>query len=377
MIGIYKIENLVNRKIYIGQSVNIPQRWAEHKANLRNNKHENKHLQNAWNKYHEENFDFSVLEECSENELDEKECYYIDYYDSYNNGYNLTLGGGGTRKIHHVLQFDIEKNLIKKWDNGIIAATSLGINIGGVYSCIVHRINISGGYIWLYEDEYLADPNILDEHIKKIIINQRVLQYNFDGELINIFDNASDAKKKLGYSVANCCIHKCKSSHGFIFKYENDSLEVTKEYGKYVKNLLHNISNKPFYQVDINCKIVKEYNCQREAVEDGYSERLISECLRGLRESHKGYVWIYINDFNKLTKEECKHKINSNNRDNIKYYTVMQYDLEHNFIKEYPFVEHVKYNGFNPCLVANCCKGLKPQYKGYLWEYGSETKRAS
>lgn len=94
MIGIYKIKNLINGKIYIGQSVNIKQRWAEHKANLRNNKHENQYLQNAWNKYREENFDFCVIEECSESILDEKECYYIAYYNSYRNGYNLTLGGG-------------------------------------------------------------------------------------------------------------------------------------------------------------------------------------------------------------------------------------------------------------------------------------------
>ena len=77
MTGIYKIENLVNEKVYIGQAVNISRRWNEHKFHLKNNNHFNKHLQNAWNKYGEKNFKFEPIEECLEIELDEKEIYWI------------------------------------------------------------------------------------------------------------------------------------------------------------------------------------------------------------------------------------------------------------------------------------------------------------
>ena len=51
MIGIYKIENKVNGKVYIGQSVNIKKRWKQHKYELNSNNHVNKHLQASWNKY--------------------------------------------------------------------------------------------------------------------------------------------------------------------------------------------------------------------------------------------------------------------------------------------------------------------------------------
>ena len=56
--GIYKIENRVNHKIYIGQSVDIYTRWYNHKHSLRNGIHYNKHLQKSWDKYGEENFEF-------------------------------------------------------------------------------------------------------------------------------------------------------------------------------------------------------------------------------------------------------------------------------------------------------------------------------
>lgn len=47
MIGIYKILNTANNKVYIGSSININNRWAKHKALLRHNKHENPKLQNS------------------------------------------------------------------------------------------------------------------------------------------------------------------------------------------------------------------------------------------------------------------------------------------------------------------------------------------
>ena len=64
MIGIYKIENLINHKVYIGQSIDIAGRWLEHQIDLKGNRHRSRHLQFAWNKYGPENFSFEVLEEC-------------------------------------------------------------------------------------------------------------------------------------------------------------------------------------------------------------------------------------------------------------------------------------------------------------------------
>ena len=97
--GIYMIQNLVNGKIYIGQSVDIESRWGKHKSELRGNYHDNKHLQSAWNKYGESNFEFTIMRECGESQLDTMEIDYIAKLNTYDRdfGYNKTYGGEGCR----------------------------------------------------------------------------------------------------------------------------------------------------------------------------------------------------------------------------------------------------------------------------------------
>lgn len=85
--GIYCIENITNHKTYIGSSKNIYQRLLKHFALLRHNKHQNAHLQNAWNKYGENSFRWFILELCDSGELTEKEQYCIDLFGAE---YNIT-----------------------------------------------------------------------------------------------------------------------------------------------------------------------------------------------------------------------------------------------------------------------------------------------
>lgn len=94
--GIYCVTNKVNNKKYIGLSKDIYRRWSEHKRVpfCPTSKEYNYPLYNAIRKYGLENFDFIILEQCDNQEfLKEKEKKWIEYYDSINNGYNLTEGG--------------------------------------------------------------------------------------------------------------------------------------------------------------------------------------------------------------------------------------------------------------------------------------------
>ena len=96
MIGIYKITNKINNKIYIGKSINIEQRWKEHIRHSKNTFSRKKPpIHRAINKYGKENFYYEILEVCNIDELVEKEIFYIKKFDSTNKkiGYNLTPGG--------------------------------------------------------------------------------------------------------------------------------------------------------------------------------------------------------------------------------------------------------------------------------------------
>ena len=99
MCGVYMIKNKVNGKFYIGSSVDIAFRWARHKRQLHNGNHHSVHLQRAWDKYGEENFEFKVIEECSEDMTFQREQYYLDLYKPYNNdiGYNISQSAVGSR----------------------------------------------------------------------------------------------------------------------------------------------------------------------------------------------------------------------------------------------------------------------------------------
>lgn len=92
---IYKIENTVNNKIYIGQTVRNPLlRKEEHFNNLKKGIHHNSHLQHSFDKYGDV-FEFEVIEECPNENLNEREIALIEEFKSYYKGYNETKGGEG------------------------------------------------------------------------------------------------------------------------------------------------------------------------------------------------------------------------------------------------------------------------------------------
>jgi len=77
--GIYLINNKCNGHQYIGQSVDIESRWKSHRYELNRCIHNNTYLQNAWNKYKEQNFSFSILERVKVRySLSDKEQYWIE-----------------------------------------------------------------------------------------------------------------------------------------------------------------------------------------------------------------------------------------------------------------------------------------------------------
>lgn len=156
MIGIYKFENKINHNIYVGQSVDIERRYKDHinraKNNHQGNSEFNSVLHQAIRKYGIENFTFEIIEECSKDLLNEREKYWIQYYNSYNNGYNSTSGG------------DNQEATIKFNEDFIQIIKNLLLNSNLTYQEIHQKYNISLGRISeintgkIWKDDNLSYP---------------------------------------------------------------------------------------------------------------------------------------------------------------------------------------------------------------------------
>lgn len=98
-IGIYIIENTVTNDLYVGSSVSdIDERWRSHKRDLKANKHHSSRLQNSWNKYGSEVFQFRVLEICEKEDCIQREQLFIDTLSPCFN-MNPTAGNCSGRKF--------------------------------------------------------------------------------------------------------------------------------------------------------------------------------------------------------------------------------------------------------------------------------------
>lgn len=107
---VYKLENLINGKVYVGQTKNFKQRKMAH-IHMMSQGHSNRWIKADVEQYGAENFSISILEECSVDELDEKEIYWIDKLKSYQReyGYNNSMGGK-----NHVIFSEQTKKLMSE-----------------------------------------------------------------------------------------------------------------------------------------------------------------------------------------------------------------------------------------------------------------------
>lgn len=196
--GVYKIINLKNNKFYIGSSNNLHKRFIHHKNSLLKNKHHNKYLQNAWNKYGEENFKFEIVEYCYNNF--EKEQYYLD---SLKPQYNIAK---------HVENCNKDRKLSKEHKEKIGKANS--------------KYKRSKKLKKLWSKIKKDNPNL--EHYSLIVqkakeinsIKVKVydLSMNFIKEYNSLSEAALDIKGDIS-AIAKVCKGKLKTHKNLIFKY--------------------------------------------------------------------------------------------------------------------------------------------------------------
>ena len=209
MIGIYKITNNLNGKCYIGQSINIETRWKQHISESKNlRRHYKIHI--ALNEFGIENFTFEVLEECplDINILNEKERYWIKYYNSFEEGYNSTKGGQGEDSWIY------DPSLIRQlWDEGYsfgeiveIVGCSKGIvqqRLQGYKDYNLYTSHSRGALKAIKNGKmshlHINEPYNFSESQKQFFSeNIPVHQYSIDGDYIASYNSLSEAARAIG-----------------------------------------------------------------------------------------------------------------------------------------------------------------------------------
>lgn len=200
---IYKIENQINHKVYIGKTVyTVEHRWLEHQREFGCERSEQRPLYAAIAKYGIENFAIESLEECDIDILSDRERYWIAVFDSYHNGYNATLGGDGKQYADYELIYNLYSS-------------------GHSYK----QITALTGYDKLTIKTALESYGIMmEERSRRAIarISKKVARLDkLTGEILEILPSASEADKryKTGKHVAEVCTGKRKSAGGYGWKY--------------------------------------------------------------------------------------------------------------------------------------------------------------
>ncbi len=198
--GIYKIENVLNDKFYIGSAIILNKRKNQHFYYLRKNKHPNVHLQRSFNKHEEKNFKFSIIELCDRKYLIEREQYYIDIL---NPDFNICKIAGSSlgRKVS-------EQTIIKMK----ISHSKRNCNHSEET-----KIKMS-----LIAKELNRKPT-KEAKAKSILVNMKsILQYSKKGELLKEYNTVLEAVKLFNNSnISSVLTGKRKSACGFIWKYKN------------------------------------------------------------------------------------------------------------------------------------------------------------
>ena len=203
--GIYSIENVVNHKKYIGQSINIKSRWCKHKVDLNNGSHDNDYLQKSWNKYGENNFEFEILEECSEEELNEKERYYIDLYNTMNRdyGYNLKSGGQDKNYVTEYVKNKISESNKKYYEEHPEAKIKSSINAYKQWSNPEIKAKISGANNYMYGKTHTEEARRkISEAQKGHVSKYRNKTPVFCIELNKLFEDSVIACRELGLNIS-------------------------------------------------------------------------------------------------------------------------------------------------------------------------------
>jgi hypothetical protein len=315
---IYKIENLINHKLYIGKTTrSIHKRWIEHQYRSKDlksyiAKEGKKTLYYAINKYGIENFSISELnyvEHPSKEDLDvlldDLEEKLIEKYNSIvPYGYNISHGGkrdGSRGKQKAVAQYDLNGCLLKTYSSASDAEEINGIY--GVSDACLGRHPIIGGFMW----RYIENNNIVDKIIpyEGGLRTKRIIQVDFDGNIIKEYLSINEASKETGINnvtIGDCVNNRnCRLTAGGYSWYEIgfDIDIVSLKYDKYVKpeHLNYGTGKETVNMYTLQDEYVMTFDSVKEAsMYINKHPSNITKCINKCQKSSGGYKWYHAND---------------------------------------------------------------------------------
>lgn len=208
---IYCVTNKINNKKYIGQTTReLKRRKNEHITQADNGS--DLAIHQAIRKYGEGNFEWSIIDQAyNQEELDNKEIYWIDFYNTYyEDGYNMALGGqfnlsdnpdemSEMRGGREFLIFDTDGNFIKETISQTEFADEIGVSPKTVNHVLMERKSSTKGYILIFKDEFSEKK--LKEKIKQIKDRHKPFAvFDLDWDLVGIWDNKVHCAEEIKYS---------------------------------------------------------------------------------------------------------------------------------------------------------------------------------
>lgn len=251
--GIYKITNLIDGKCYIGQSVDIRNRWKSHRHNGKTS--HNAYLRRAMRKHGTDNFSIDVLEVCSVDDLDaiEKKCIASEN-SMVPSGYNMDLGGTVRKTMGPETR--TKRRL-----------ASLGAN----------------------NPNYGKPKSAAFKRIVAAARSKPINQYTVDGKYINTFKNARSVPGFPGgfKNISLCCTGKTQAAYGYQWRFAdgktNDIAPIDSPRAA---------NNVPVSQYDLDGTCIATYQTMKEASKKtGAGYKSISACCNGNRQRAGGFIW--------------------------------------------------------------------------------------
>ena len=295
IIGIYCIKNIHNNKAYIGQSNNIMNRWCSHRSKLNKNKHGNKHLQFAWNKYGESSFEFLIIEECDISIIDEREKYWISYYNSTNICFGYNNNSGGKRPIvseKTKMKISLGRKGIRHSEE---AKAKISLAQTGRKLTDDWKKHISEHHIKAIKDGSMKpDTSKLLEYIENTKIPIKC--YDKNGYVCD-YPDIHTAAIVLNVEATNICKvlkHKHKTCGGYTFSYLNEDIGSEELLNRYKKSSCVVTSFDCIEQIDENNNVINTFKTIKEASRClNLDNSTITKVCKGKLKSTKGYRFRY------------------------------------------------------------------------------------